>query len=144
MSRITVAEDVIAQGEPFYEDGRVAGWSSSPAFLIAADDADRCAAAVHAAGQRFYLINEHGREISDDEIDVGWNTPSWVSDVYLTDAGAVLFVDTKGDLTRLMGDAMVAVLVEELTARGVNAHIAALPRGFDPGERLWAPPAPPA
>jgi hypothetical protein len=139
MAEITVAEDVLAQGEPFYEDGEIVGWSSSPAFLVTCDDVDRGAAAVHAAGQRIHLLNEHGREIGADEIDVGWNTPSYVSDVYLTDAGAVLFVDTKGDLTRHMGDAMIAVLAEELTSRGVGAHIAALPWDFEPGERVYQP-----
>src|SRR4051812_25200410 len=104
MPRITVADDVLAQGRPFYEDGEVAGWSSSPAFLIAIDDVERGAAGVHAARQRFYLVNEYGREIAEDEIDVGWCTPSWVSDVLLADRGAVLLVDTKGDLTRPMGE----------------------------------------
>ena len=139
MPAITVADDVLAQGEPFYEDGEVTGWSSSPAFLVSSDDIERAAAAVHAAGRRFYRLNELGREIDEDEMDVGWNTPSWVSDVHLTDAGAVLYVDTKGDLTRAMGDAMIAVLTEELTARQVAAHIAALPRGVDVGDRVWEP-----
>ena len=138
MTEVTVADDVLAQGEPFYEDGVVMGWSTSPAFVVTSEDA-ALGAAVHAAGQRFYLVNEDGREIDQSENDGRYYTPNWVSDVYLTHSGAVLFVDTKGDVTRLMGEAMIAILVEELTARGVSAHIGPVPRGFVPGERIYQP-----
>ncbi|HEX2072207.1 MAG TPA: hypothetical protein VHF92_00365 [Geodermatophilus sp.] len=137
--QVTVADNVLAQGEPFFEDGEVTGWSSSPAFLITGDDVERTAAAVYSAGQRIFMLNEHGREIDESEMNVGYYTPSWVSDVYVTDAGVVLFVDTNGDLTRKIGEAMIDIFVHELTARGVSAHIAALPRGFQPGDQVWAP-----
>jgi len=38
-----------------------------------------------------------------------------------------------------MGEAMIAVLVEEVTARGVSAHIGPVPRGYEPGERTYRP-----
>jgi hypothetical protein len=135
---VTVAEDVLAQGEPFYEDGVVVGWSTSPAFVVTSQDG-ALGAAVHAAGSRFYLVDEHGREIDEEENDGRYYTPNWVSDVYLTDTGAVVLVDTKGDVTRLMGEAMIAILIEELTARGVSAHIGPVPRGYVPGERTYRP-----
>ena len=139
MTEVTVDRDVFAHGEPWYEDGELAGWSTSPAFLVVCDDLERGAAALHAAGQRMYYVNEHGQEFPAEEDDGRYYNPSWISDVYLTGTGAAIYVDTKGDTTRRMGEAMIAILIEELTARGVAARIAA-PGMLDPTLRVWTPP----
>jgi len=83
---VTVADDVLAQGEPFYEDGVVTGWATSPAFLVTSRDAG-LGAAVHAAAQRFYLVTDEGHEVDEAEIGGRYYTPNWVSDVYLTTPG---------------------------------------------------------
>ena len=139
MTEVTVDDDVFARGEPFYADGELAGWSTSPAFLVVCADVDRGAAAVHAAGQRMYYVNEHGLEFPAEEDDGRYYNPSWVSDVYLTGTGVAIYVDTKGDTTRRMGETMIAILIEELTERGVAAHIAA-PGRLDPELPVWTPP----
>ena len=141
MTDVTVDPDVFAHGEPFHEDGEVAGWSTSPAFLVLCDDLDldRAAAAVHAAGQRFSFVNEHGLEFPPEEDDGRYYNPSWVSDAYLTGSGVAIYADTKGDTTRRMGEAMIAILTEELTARGVTARITD-PGYLDPELPVWSPP----
>jgi hypothetical protein len=135
---VTVEPDLFeAIGEP---DGE--GWEGSPAFLVVADDVAGAAAALHAAGERFMLIDEHGRELAEWESDTGEAyTPNWVSDVSLSERGPVLRVDTKGYLTAPMGAAMVQALTEELTARRVTAHVTTPPHGLS-SARLpkWQPP----
>ncbi|MCW2699464.1 MAG: hypothetical protein JWQ45_999 [Blastococcus sp.] len=135
---VTVDDDVLAHGEPFYDSGVVTGWATSPAFLVTSDGAD-LGAAVHAARERFHLVTEDGREIDEEENDGRCYTPNRVSGVYLTDTSAAVLVDTKGDVTRLMGEAMIAILVEELTARGVSAHIGPVPRNHVRGRRTYRP-----
>jgi hypothetical protein len=136
---VTVEPDLFdAIGEP---DGE--GWEGSPAFLVVANDVAGAAAALHAAGERFMLIDEHGRELAEWESDTGETyTPNYVSDVGLSERGPVLWVDTKGYLTAAMGAAMVQALTEELTARGVTAHVTTPPHGLS-SARLpqWQPPA---
>jgi hypothetical protein len=136
---VTVEPELFdAIGEP---DGE--GWEGSPAFLVVANDVAGAAAALHAAGERFMLIDEHGRELAEWESDTGETyTPNYVSDVGLSERGPVLWVDTKGYLTAAMGAAMVQALTEELTARGVTAHVTTPPHGLS-SARLpqWQPPA---
>ena len=137
---VAVDRNVLAQGEPWYQDGELTGWSASPAFLVISRDMDGAAAALHAAGRRFYLVDELGHEVAGEDVDnSGGYTPNWVSDVYLTDSGPAIFVDTKGDLPRVMGQRMVDILVEELTARGVPARVTVPPPG-EPSARVWSPP----
>jgi hypothetical protein len=99
------------------------------------------AAALHAAGERFMLVDQNGRELAEWENTGETYTPNWVSDVELSERGPVLWVDTKGYLTAAMGAAMVRVLTEELTARGVTAHVTTPPRGLgSAGLPKWQPP----
>jgi hypothetical protein len=140
---VTVDRDVLAQGEPWFDDGELTGWCASPAFLVVSQDTDGAAEALNAAGQRFALVNERGHEVAREEADhEGMYTPNWISDVYLTDSGPAIYVDTKGDLPRLMGQRMVEILVEELTARSVPARVTVPPQ-VQPAMRVWNQPTEP-
>lgn len=82
-------------------------------------------------------MNELGQEVTREAADSeAFYTPNWISDVYLTDSGPAIYADTKGDLPLLMGQRMVAILVEELTARSVPAHIT-VPPPAQPTMRVW-------
>lgn len=125
---VEVDQNVLAQGKPWYSDGELWGWCTSPTFLVVSHDPEAAAAAMHAAGQRFSFVNELGNEVSLEEAeDQVVSTPHYISDVYLTDDGPIIYADTGGDLSRLMGERMIEILVEELTARGVPARISKAP-----------------
>ena len=136
MAGVTVADDVLEQGEPWVEDGVVTGRTTSPAFLISPGTGRAATDAVLAAAKRFYSINEYGREVSPDDPDFsGYYTPSYVV-AYRTTSGVALLADTKGDFPLAQGEAMVHVLTEELTARHVTARVDALPGGLELGEEI--------
>jgi hypothetical protein len=133
---VTVAEGVLEQGEPWFENGEVTGRTTSPAFLISPADGQAAIDAVLAAASRFYSINEFGQEVSEDDPGYyDYYTPSYVV-AYRTAAGVALLADTKGDFPLAQGETMVAVLTEELTARDVTAHIDAFPPGLDLGDEI--------
>ena len=140
---VTVTPEIFDLQGVAYPDGQ--GWETSPAFLVVTDDRLTAAAALHAAGDRFMKIDENGDELADWELEVDDTyTPNGVSAVHLADEGPVLSVDTKGELSVQMGDAMVRVLVAELTVRGVTAHVTAPPRDCSWVEApQWAPPGEP-
>lgn len=136
MAEVTVAEGVLAQGEPWFEDGELTGWSGDPCFVVTRADASAAVEAVVAAARRFCWIDEHGHEVADDDPNRwSYSTPSYVAAFHTAD-GLALVVDTKGDLVRAQGEAMVAVLTHELAVREVSAHIDAMPRGTPLGEEI--------
>ena len=120
---VTVANDLFDHLQP-WPASIGDGWDGSAAFLVVSDAREEAAAALHAAGQRFMLVDEHGAELEPWQATDAY-TPSYVSDVYLTDRGPALWVDTKGDLPRAQAEAMVRILVEELERRHVSGQVAA-------------------
>lgn len=58
--------------------------------------------------------------------------------VYLTEAGPVMYLDTKGDLPRAMADTMLRILVEELVAQEITAHLTTPP--LDAAESTYGSP----
>jgi hypothetical protein len=136
---VTVAPDLFdRQAAEICPDGE--GWMGSPAFLVVADDVPAAAAALYAAGELFMLLDEKGEEHEEWELVEYWG-PSYVSPVQLTAAGPMMWTDTKGELSAAMGTGMIRILVAELTARGVTAHVTA-PSEDDLGADLpeWEPP----
>jgi hypothetical protein len=120
MAHVTVAQDIFAHASEL-TDG---GWELDPAFLVLSSDVEGAAAALHAAGERFLLIDERGREVDDWDCSESY-TPNYVSKVYLTADGPLVWVDVKGWLSQDMGRRMLDVLVAELVERGVSAHVTA-------------------
>jgi hypothetical protein len=110
------------------------GWQCSPAFLIISAPTDAVVDAWHAASPRFMVLSEHGVELQEDEACSGryW-TPSYVSGAEVTECGVYGSVDTQGDLSRAMADAIVRILIEELAARGATARIGPPTAGFAAG-----------
>jgi hypothetical protein len=122
MVPVTIARDIFdMQGDPYNGEG----WEIEPAFLVVSDDSDGAAAALQAAGRRFLAVNDRGEELLDWEAARAGDssTPSNVSDVQILDAGPVLRVNTGGWLPTGMAARMLGILVEELQARAVTAHI---------------------
>lgn len=120
-------------------------WQTDPAFLVVTPDQERALLPLYRAGQRFYLVGESGREHAQPDVDE--YTPNWVSDIYLTEEGLVLLVDTKGELSPEMGDTMLRILTEELVADAVPALITAPPLGFTSDLEsipTWTPPTSPS
>ena len=91
------------------------------------EDADKAAAALQTATPRLFRVNGQGQEVDLDTHDPYDYTPNWVSPVYITSKGLVIYVDTKGELPKGMADAMRRIVVEELLAADVTAHVTAAP-----------------
>lgn len=127
VAKVTTAPDIFDQMGERWEDELGEGWETSPNFLIVTEDADKAAAALHAATPRLFRVNGRGQEVDLATHDPNDYTPNWVSDVYITSEGLVIYVDTKGDLPKGMADAMLRIVVEELLAVDVTAHVTAAP-----------------
>jgi hypothetical protein len=133
---VTAEPDIFdLQGEK-YEASLGDGWETSPAFLVVSDDDSKATDALGRAAVRFFHIDEYGRELApeqrmaEEQAAKTWDvpyTPNFISDVYLTPRGPMVWTDTKGELTRQMGDAMLQVLFDELRAEGITAHVVAPP-----------------
>jgi hypothetical protein len=116
---VQVARDVFGPRSQWGE-----GWETDPAFLVQCEDTAGGAAALRAAAARFSSVDEQGRELDYWEVFQGGSyTPNFVSDVYVTPRGLVVWADTKGELSIPMGLKLIKVLVEELRARGVSAAV---------------------
>jgi hypothetical protein len=139
MATVTVAEDIFTQHEEANE-GLPPGWSGDPHFLVVSDDPELAAAALTAAAHRFFDIDSEGREGEGWELGSGdvW-TPNFVSDVYLAPEGPMLWVDVKGVCSPAMGRKMLDVLVAELVARDLGAHIATPMLRYDTSAPKWSP-----
>lgn len=116
MAEVTVLDGVL--GEPRW------GAHPDPMFLVVTDDVPRAARAVGIAAIRFCAVGDDGvehpawEELSDEVY-----TPNFVSPVYLTDAGLLVWTDCKGEVPAEMARAMLRVLVEELGRAGVGATV---------------------
>ena len=141
--RITVAPDIFDQQGEKWEEGLGQGWETSPAFLVVSDDEDKAARALYAAAQRFYAVDQFGNELTPEEMtgEYPQYTPNYVSDVYLTELGPMIWTDTKGELAAGMADEMLRILVDELQAQEITAHVTAPPADFSvDGTPTWQPP----
>jgi hypothetical protein len=121
-------------------DGLGEGWETSPTFLIVTDDADKAAAALQAASPRLFRVNGRGQEVDLATHDPYDYTPNYVSEVFITAEGLVIDVDTKGELPKGMADAMLRIVVEELLAANVTAHVTAPSPGWDTELQPYEPP----
>jgi hypothetical protein len=137
MGHVVIAADIFnIQGDRLGDEG----WEIEPTFLVAADDLDKAAAALQAAGHRFLAVNPEGQELPDWEEARGGDsgTPSNVSPVQRIADGVLLRVNTKGWLSAEMARSMLRILTEELDRRGTTAHVRGV-RGFVQGEPWRAP-----
>lgn len=129
MAKVDVAEAFFTQ---FGDDYGSDGWESDPRFHVPVPPAEReaAAAALHAAGRRFYAVDERGDELEEWQARLCHTyTPNYVSDVHLHDSGVSMWVDTKGWLCKPMAYRMLVILMDELATRGVSAVIDAPPAG---------------
>lgn len=134
--QITIADGVLAQGEPWDNGNPPEGWTGGAAFLISPGDSEAAIEAVRAAAKRFMMIDEHGHEMTQKEFERSdAYSPNYVGG-YRTDAALTLYPDTKGELPRVQGETMLRVLVQELEAHGVDAHIGIPPRNLTRREDL--------
>ncbi|MBT2533909.1 hypothetical protein J7E83_17615 [Arthrobacter sp. ISL-48] len=130
-----------AQGEAYPDPEE--GWNGpSPVFLVQSDQTEQAAQALHRAIIRCKFVGTSGRELTREEDATGEEyTANYYSPVYLTDAGPMAYLDTKGELPRAMGEAMLRILVEELTAQGIDAYLTT--PSLDPDEEwqwpIWEP-----
>ncbi|WP_427005342.1 hypothetical protein [Pseudarthrobacter sp. H2] len=144
MANVTVAPDIFDQQT---EDGSISqdwdGWEGpSPFFLVITDQTDKAAEALYIAMERCMHIDGNGNELADSELETtNEYTPNYSSPVHLTPKGPVAYLDTKGELSRAMGEKMLRVIVEELEAQGITAHLTTPPRGADSidGSPEWEP-----
>lgn len=131
--QVTVDPGIFDRQGHAYEDPE-AGWEGpSPYFLVISDQTDKAAQALGTAARRLMYVDSEGNVVTEAELEdpQGWEvyTPNYSSPVYLTKAGPVIYVDTKGELPRAMADAMLRILVEELVAHDVAAHLTTPPLG---------------
>jgi hypothetical protein len=120
-------------GEPWteYTGGGEEGWETDPSFLVTSPDPARAAQAFEAASIRFMCVNDSGQEFPPDEVDAANGYfPNYTTDVLLTPRGLYVGVDTKGELSRKMGQKMLDILVEEMRRVDVSAQI------FAPSRRV--------
>ena len=91
------------------------------------------AAGVRAAAERFWLVDESGRELPDlaatEVADL--HTPDQVVGPLRSDSGIVVATGTKDGVTVPMGEALVKILREELGRLDVDVHIACLPEEIE-------------
>ncbi|HEX9088676.1 MAG TPA: hypothetical protein VF867_14255 [Arthrobacter sp.] len=106
------------------------GWETSPTFLVVADDQAKAADALRAAAVRFYFVDQNGKELTRAEMtgDYPQYTPNYISDVYVTDLGPMIYADTKGELSVGMATGMLQILVAELRSRKITAVVTAPPK----------------
>ncbi|BCW65441.1 hypothetical protein NicSoilB4_02040 [Arthrobacter sp. NicSoilB4] len=138
MVNVTVDPDIFdAQGEAYPDPEE--GWNGpSPVFLVQSDQTEQAAQALHRAIIRCKFVGTSGRELTLEEDSAGEEyTANWYSPVYLTDAGPMACLDTQGELPRAMAEAMVRILVEEVTAQGIDAYLTTPPLSTDEDTQQW-------
>lgn len=140
--KVTVDPGIFDRQGHAYEDPE-AGWEGlSPHFLVISAQTDKAAQALDTAARRFMYVDSEGNVVTEAELEdpQGWEvyTPNYSSPVFLTKAGPAIYVDTKGELPRAMADTMLRILVEELVAQGVTAHLTTPP--LDSAESIYDSP----
>jgi hypothetical protein len=144
MGQVTVDPHILdGQGEE-WEDEDGGGWTGpSPYFIVSSDQTELAAKALHKAVTRCWHVSESGRELTDDELHTTDEyTPNYASPVYLTDKGPMASLDTNGELPRAMGEAMLRILIEEVSAVNIDAYLTTPPIGPVPSGDwpVWEPP----
>lgn len=141
MAGVTVASDIFDQQGEKYDEGLGDGWETSPAFLVVSDDQEKAARALYAAAGRFYAVDQDGNELTPAEVAGAQYTPNYISDVFLTDLGPMIWTDTKGELSKGMAEGMLRILVAELRSQEITAHVTAPPADLSlDAKRIWRPP----
>jgi hypothetical protein len=148
MAKVTVDPDIFDRQGNAYEDPED-GWEGpSPFFLAVSDERDKAAQALYIASRRLMYVDNEGNVVTESERanPQGYTryTPNYYSPVYLTEAGPVIYLDTKGELSRAMADTMLRILVEELEAQEITAHLTTPPLDTAEstyGSAEWEPPA---
>lgn len=137
MATVIIDEGLFSQGEPWYEDGQLAGWEPEVEFLVVPGDTPAAADALRVAASRFMDVDEHGQTVTMEDRRAPRDpfTPNYTA-VYRNSMGLQTYIDLKGAVTRKQAEAMLAILVEELADRGVDARIMAPPEGIDDGELI--------
>ncbi|MCU1517429.1 MAG: hypothetical protein JWQ75_2150 [Pseudarthrobacter sp.] len=121
--KVSVASNIYAAQGREYEDPDD-GWQTSPFFLVQSDQTDRAAAALYRTINRCMWVGTSGRELTEEEASTGEEyTANYGSPIYLTDAGPMAYLDTKGEWPRAMAETMVRILIEEVTAEGIDAYL---------------------
>ncbi|WP_136017875.1 hypothetical protein [Arthrobacter silvisoli] len=141
-ARVTVEPDIFDKQGEKWDESLGEGWEMSPAFLVVSDDQDKAAAALFAAARRIFTVDQNGNELTPAEMtgEYPQYTPNYVSDVYLTDLGPMIWTDTKGDVTKAMAEEMLHILVAELRSQEIAARIIAPPADLVlDDERVWKP-----
>jgi hypothetical protein len=139
VATVTTAPDIFDRMGERWEYGLGEGWETSPVFLVVTQDTDKAAAALRAASPRLMRVNERGQEV-DLEASPDEYTPGYVSEVDVTNEGLEIYVDTDGELPKAMADAMLRIVVEELVAANVTAHVTAASSASDTDVETYEPP----
>ena len=105
------------------------GGASNRSAIVLGPHADRAAAALERAGERFLTVTDSGAELGrhapppagSEAADADPpSTPSFVSPVVRAPRGPWLFVDAGGTISPEMRRRFIEILVEELEAAGVQ------------------------
>jgi hypothetical protein len=144
MGQVTVDPHILdGQGEE-WEDEDGGGWTGpSPYFIVTSDQTELAAEALYKAIIRCKFVGTSGRELTREEDATGEEyTANYCSPVYLTDAGPMAYLDTNGELPRAMGEAMLRILIEEVSAVNIDAYLTTPPIGPVPSGDwpVWEPP----
>ena len=132
MANVTVEPHLFDQQGERHEPALGGGWETSPTFLVVSDNRDKAAEALRAAAVRFYSVDQNGTELTRAEMtgEFPQYTPNYVSDVYLTDLGPLIYADTKGELSTGMAEGMLRILVAELRSQEITAVVTAPPKSL--------------
>lgn len=91
-------------------------------------------AALERASERCMMVDTTGVEHPTDEsmsdaVNAGADSPSYVSDPEVTEAGIEVYIDCKGVIEDSMAATLRRILAEELAAVGYAGRVSAVTRG---------------
>ncbi|GAB3440202.1 hypothetical protein GCM10027517_14490 [Phycicoccus ginsengisoli] len=121
---LTIDADVFAYREDV-------GVSNEVLRVVSDSGEEKVVRALAAAGARFMMVDEHGREYQDEAAlesaaEADLYTPNYVSDPKVTADGVELYVDCKGAVEEPMAATFRKVLREELEAAGIRGTVRAV------------------
>lgn len=123
--------------EIFGERSRFGGWEEDPVLWVVSPTDEAVAEVLHELRVIFSCITDTGSIVEDPE-STDQYTPNYVSPVYETPAGPLIYADTKGVTTPEMAKKIIEVLVRALRDAGVAA-IVATPPEFPDERQTWRP-----
>lgn len=129
-----------------FSDPRFDGWDVDPQFRVQTRDTHLATEALVAAAPRLMNVGFSGREWDSPRQALRESdyTPNFVHDVRSDDRGVTISADTKSALTAEMAATMIAILLEELNARGVDGVLTFdHPEGITPADSQQTSPRPP-